>query len=139
MGFIKEFKEFALKGNMIDLAIGVVIGTAFNKVVSSLVGDIFMPLLGALLGSKDFSNLSLTISPPKALLDPIEIKYGLFINTMIDFVIISFAVFVVIKSLNKLKKQKPEEIHKKTCPECLLEIPSKAKKCGYCCSTISSN
>ena len=139
MGFIKEFKEFALKGNMIDLAIGVVIGTAFNKVVSSLVSDIFMPLLGALLGSKDFSDLSITITPPKTLIDPIEIKYGLFINSIIDFVIVSLAIFIVIKTLNKLKKQKINDCQKKSCPECLLEIPSNAKKCGYCCSQLSGS
>jgi large conductance mechanosensitive channel len=136
MGFIKEFKEFALKGNMIDLAIGVVIGTAFNKVVSSLVSDIIMPLFGLFAGFGDFSNLSLTIPTAIGLQKPIEIKYGLFINTMIDFIIISFAIFIVIKFMNKLKQEKTPDLKIQKCPECLLDIPLKAKKCGFCCSEL---
>ncbi len=136
MSFIKEFKEFALKGSMIDLAIGVVIGTAFNKLVSSIVTDLFMPIIGALMGFGDFSRLTLKINSPLKPNDIVEIKYGLFINSLIDFFIVSLAVFIVIKTLTSLKKQNSNNTQKQTCPECLLEIPVKAKKCGFCLSEL---
>lgn len=138
MSFIQEFKEFALKGNMIDLAIGVVIGTAFNKVVNSLVSDLIMPLLGFFAGFGDFSDLSIKFISPIGSHSPIEIKYGLFINSIIDFIIVSFAIFVVIKLMNKLRLEKTAQPVKQKCPECLLDIPLKAKKCGYCCSDLRS-
>jgi large conductance mechanosensitive channel len=136
MSFVKEFKEFALKGSMIDLAIGVVIGTAFNKLVSSIVTDLFMPIVGALMGFGDFSSLTLKINSPLKPNDIVEIKYGLFINSLIDFFIISLAVFIVIKTLTSLKKQNSNNTQKQTCPECLLEIPVKAKKCAFCLSEL---
>ncbi len=122
MGFIQEFKEFALKGNAIDLAVGIVIGTAFNKVVSSLVNDVIMPPIGLLLGGTDFSqlyiNLSDTVYP--TLSEAISagapvIKYGLFITTLIDFLIVALTIFLVIKLMNRLSKmrelEKLKEVH----------------------------
>lgn len=136
MSLIKEFKDFALKGNMIDLAIGIIVGTAFGKVVSSLVSDMLMPPIGLLIGGVDFSALSVKLSVPKTSLPPVEIKYGLFINTVIDFLIISFVIFMGIKFINKLRKPHKEEALTKICPECFMEVPVKAKKCGHCCSHL---
>lgn len=136
MGLAKEFKEFALKGNMVDLAIGVIIGTAFGKIVSSLVSDVLMPPLGLLLGGVDFSDLTLKLSLPGSTGQPVEIKYGLFMNAMIDFFIIAFVIFLVIKAMNKLRPPVSPPQLTKECPECLMEVPVKAKKCGHCCSLL---
>jgi large conductance mechanosensitive channel len=106
MGMLKEFKEFALKGNVMDMAVGVVIGAAFGKIVSSLLDNIMMPVLGLFTGKVDFSKQKWPITDP---LDsgkpPIEVKYGAFINTVIDFVIVAFAIFLVVKLMNTLKKK----------------------------------
>jgi large conductance mechanosensitive channel len=138
MSWVKEIKEFALKGNMVDLAIGVIIGTAFGKVVSSLVSDILMPPIGMLLGGVDFSALSLKLSLPGSTSAPIEVKYGLFINTLIDFLIIAVVIFLVMKGMNKLRiiPAKASLPVTKNCPECLMEVPIDAKKCGHCCSPL---
>lgn len=133
MSLIKEFKEFALKGNMVDLAIGVIIGGVFGKLVSSLVSDILMPPIGMLLGGVDFSALSIKIG---SVTPPVEIRYGAFINTLIDFLIVSFVIFVVIKAMNKLRPAPAKPVTTKTCAECLMEVPAQAKKCGHCCSVL---
>lgn len=104
MSFIQEFKAFAIKGNVVDMAIGVIVGIAFGKIVSSLVADIFLPILSVLLGNIDFSKLSIILSVRE---HPIELRYGLFLNTVIDFFIIALCLFWVVKAINKLKK--PEE------------------------------
>jgi len=106
MSFASEFKEFAMKGNVIDLAVGVVIGAAFGKIVSSLVGDVVMPLLSPLIGSINFSDLSLRIATDAAG-KPVLLKYGLFLQTCIEFLIIAFAIFIVIKGINRLKRPHP--------------------------------
>jgi large conductance mechanosensitive channel len=108
MSFVKEFKEFAVKGNMIDMAVGIIIGAAFGKVVSSLVSDLFMPPLGYLIGGVDFSDLAValpTIIEGKA---PVLIAYGKFIQTLLDFFIVAFAIFVVVKGINRLKRKEAE-------------------------------
>ncbi|MBT4850194.1 large-conductance mechanosensitive channel protein MscL [Candidatus Parcubacteria bacterium] len=102
---LKEFKKFALKGNVMDMAVGIIIGAAFGKIVSSFVADIIMPPIGILLGGVDFSNLSITLKEASEGVEAVTLKYGLFINTIIDFVIIAFAIFIVIKQINKLKKK----------------------------------
>jgi len=112
---LKEFKEFAIKGNVIDMAVGIVIGTAFGKIVSSFVSDIIMPPIGVLTGGVDFSNLVITLKKASEGIEAVTINYGMFINTVIDFAIIAFAIFMVIKQLNRLKKKeeaKPEEAPK---------------------------
>jgi large conductance mechanosensitive channel len=134
----KEFKEFALKGNMVDLAIGVVIGAAFGKVVSSFVSDIIMPPIGLLLGGVDFSSLSFKMESPIKAGEPVEIKYGVFLNTIIDFLIIALVIFLVIKFMNRLRQAKEESPTTKPCPECLMDVPVKAKKCGHCCSSLQT-
>lgn len=108
MSMIKEFKEFAMRGNVVDMAVGIIIGGAFGKIVSSFVADVIMPPIGVLLGGVDFSNLSLTIKEGAEGVAPVVIKYGAFINTVIDFIIIAFAIFMAIKAMNSLKKKQEE-------------------------------
>lgn len=129
---LKEFHSFIQRGNVIDLAVGIILGVSFQKIVSTLVNNVLMPPVGVLLGGADFSDLSLTIK--KASLDTpaVTIGYGLFINTIIDFLIISLVVFFIVKFVNALYRKKPAEKSKKNCPECLMEIPKKAKRCGHC-------
>jgi len=133
MGMLKEFKEFAMKGNVIDMAVGIIIGAAFGKIVSSLVSDLLMPPIGVLLGNVDFSSLAVTLREKTATAPAVTLKYGVFINTVIDFLIVAFAIFVVIKQLNRLKKpEAPAEPTTKDCPRCLMSIPIKATRCGHC-------
>lgn len=105
----KEFKEFAVKGNVVDMAVGIIIGTAFGKIVSSFVADVIMPPIGLLLGKVDFSNLSIVLQKATEGAEAVTLNYGIFINTVIDFVIVAFAIFVVIKQLNKFKKKEEEK------------------------------
>jgi len=100
---LKEFKEFAMRGNVIDMAVGIIIGAAFGRIVSSFVNDVVMPPIGVLVGGLDFSNLSLTLGETEA-----EVNYGLFINNVIDFVIVAFVIFIVIKSMNSMKRKQEE-------------------------------
>lgn len=132
MTMIEEFKKFALRGNVVDLAVGVVIGVAFGKVVNSLVNDIIMPPIGALLGGIDFNRLAITLHPATETSEAVLIRYGSFITTGVDFLIIAFAIFMMIKIMNKILPPPTEEPKTKECPECLMSIPVKAKKCAYC-------
>ena len=109
MGLLKEFKEFAVKGNAMDMAVGIIIGAAFNKIVSSLVNDVIMPPIGLILGGTDFQKLELvlkkaTVSASGEALPAVTLRYGLFINTVIDFLIVAFTIFVVIKAVNRLTR-----------------------------------
>jgi len=130
MGFIQEFKEFAVKGNVIDLAVGVVIGAAFGKIVSSLVDDIVMPPIGYVLKGVDFSKMAYTFGEGP---DAAQIKYGQFINNCLHFLIVALAIFIVIKQFNRLKK-KPQELPPSTkkCAFCKEAIAVDAIKCKYC-------
>ena len=105
MSIIKEFKEFAVKGNAIDMAVGIVIGAAFGKIVSSLVTDVIMPPLGMLVGGVDFSNLAVTLKAATATQPAVTLKYGLFMNNVIDFLIVAFSIFLVVKGVNHLKRK----------------------------------
>jgi large conductance mechanosensitive channel len=135
--FFKEFRDFAMRGNVVDMAVGIIIGAAFGKIVSSLVADVLMPPIGILLGNVDFSSLAITL---KTAADgtAVTIGYGKFINTIIDFVIVAFAIFVVISQLNKLKKAPPPPAapNTKDCSFCLSAIPIKATRCPHCTSQI---
>jgi large conductance mechanosensitive channel len=143
---LKEFKEFALRGNVVDLAIGIVIGGAFGKIVSSFVGDILMPPIGLLLGNVDFSNLFVNLSGGRyeSLAAAQEagaatINYGLFISTVIDFVIVAFAMFLLVRQINRLQREEDEEPAEPTtkeCPHCLSEIPIGATRCPHCTSEL---
>ena len=121
MSFIKEFKEFAIKGNVTDLAIGVIIGGAFGKIVTSLVNDIIMPPIGYLLGGVDFSNLKLVIKESSGYIASISINYGIFLNTVIDFLIVSWVIFIIIKQINKYDK-KESQVKKKEINQELLVL-----------------
>jgi large conductance mechanosensitive channel len=137
MGMLKEFKDFALKGNVVDMAVGIIIGAAFGKIVSSLVADVLMPPFGVLMGNADFSSLVITLREAHDKVPAVTIRYGVFINTVIDFLIVSFAIFLVIKQMNRL--QKPEAAAAPTtkeCPYCLMSIPIQAGRCGHCTSAL---
>lgn len=133
---LKEFKEFAIKGNVIDLAVGVVIGSAFGKIVSSLVSDIIMPPLGLLLGNIDFSKKVFILKPETLSLPAITMNYGLFINNCIDFIIVAFSIFIIIKQINRFKRKETASQNTKECPFCISTVPTKATKCSSCGSTI---
>lgn len=109
MGMMKEFKDFAMKGNVLDMAIGIIIGAAFGKIVSSFVADVIMPPIGILVGGVDFSNLSLVLKEATETAEAVTINYGTFLNTVIDFVIIAFAIFMVVKGINSAKKKEEEK------------------------------
>lgn len=108
MGMVKEFREFAVKGNVVDMAVGIIIGAAFGKIVSSLVGDVIMPPIGVLIGGVDFSGLAVTVKEAAGEVPAVVISYGKFIQTVIDFTIIAFAIFMVVKVINSLKRKEEE-------------------------------
>jgi len=139
---LKEFKAFAMQGNVLDMAIGIIIGAAFGKIVSSLVGDVLMPPIGLLLGNVDFSSLFINLSgqsyaslaEAKAAGAP-AVSYGLFINTVIDFIVVAFVIFLLVKQVNRLKAKPapaPAVPTTKDCPYCLSTIPIKASRCAHC-------
>ena len=140
---LKEFKEFAMRGSVLDLAVGVIIGAAFGKVVSSLVDDILMPPIGRLIGKVDFSQLFISLDGThydswKAAKDAgAALSYGNFINTIINFLIVAFAIFLVVRSVNRwMPKPPPPPPSTKDCPQCAMPIPLAAKKCGHCTSGV---
>jgi large conductance mechanosensitive channel len=147
---LKEFKEFAMRGNVVDMAVGIIIGAAFGTIIKSLVSDVIMPPIGLLLGNVDFANLfavlreGATAGPYASLADAqaagaVSINYGVFINTIISFVIVAFAVFLIIRWLNNLKRKEEApaaEPTTKECPHCLSAIPIKATRCAFCTSTL---
>ena len=143
---LKEFKEFAMRGNVLDMAIGIIIGGAFGKIISSLVGDVLMPPIGKLMGNLDFSNLFLALNGQayeslKAAKDAgaPTINYGLFLNTVIDFIIVAFAIFMLVRQINRLKKEAPPAAPTtKECPYCLTPIPLKATRCASCTSEVKA-
>lgn len=137
MGMMKEFKEFAMRGNVVDMAVGIIIGGAFGKIVSSLVNDVIMPPIGLLLGNVDFSELAVTLREASADTAAVTIKYGLFINTILDFIIVAFAIFMMIKQMNRFKKEAPAAAPTtKDCPKCFTAIPIKATRCPNCTSEL---
>ncbi len=115
MGMAQEFKAFAMRGNVVDMAVGIILGGAFGKIVSSFVGDVLMPPIGLLLGGVDFSNLAVTLKEATADAEAVTVKYGVFVNTVLDFLIVAFAIFMVIKLMNAAKKK--EEAAPKPPPE----------------------
>jgi len=146
----KEFKEFAMKGNVIDMAVGIIIGAAFGTIIKSLVDDVLMPPIGLLLGNVDFSNLFLTIKEGKVAAPyaslaaakqagAVTVNIGIFINTIISFLIIAFSVFLIIKNVNRFRKESPPpDPTTKDCPFCVSVIPIKATKCPYCTSDLTT-
>lgn len=142
---LKEFREFAMRGNVVDLAIGIILGTAFGKIVSSLVEDVVMPPIGLLLRGVNFTNLYLNLSGQTyASLDEATkagapvIKYGVFLNTIVNFVIVAFVLFLIIRQMNRLRREKPAEATTRPCPYCLTEVPKGATRCAFCTSDLKA-
>jgi large conductance mechanosensitive channel len=141
---LKEFKEFITRGNVLDLAVAVIIGAAFGRIITALVDGIIMPPIGMLLGNVDFSNLFIDLSGarPISLADaqakglPV-IAYGFFFNEIVTFLIIAFVVFLIIKAVNKAKREEPAAATTKDCPYCLSAIPTAATRCAACCSDLA--
>jgi len=148
----KEFREFAMRGNVIDMAVGIVIGAAFGTIVKSFVADVLMPPIGLAMGGVDFSNLFLVLKQGAEVAGPyaaltaaqeagaVTINYGAFINTLISFIIIAFALFLVIKSMNSMKREEPAAPAAPTtkdCPKCCTSIPIKATRCPHCTSDLA--
>lgn len=138
MSLIQEFKSFALRGNVVDMAVGIIIGASFGKIVSSLVNDLLMPPIGLAIGGMDFSTLAITIREAAAGRAAVVIRYGMFINVIVDFLIVAFAMFLIIQMMNRmLKKQETAPAATtKECPECLMPIPLNAKRCGHCTAAL---
>lgn len=147
MGLVKEFREFAMRGNVMDMAVGIVIGVAFGKIISSFVNDVLMPPIGMLLGNVDFSQLAITLreavaadpATGVAAVEAVTVRYGSFINTVLDFIIVAFCIFMVIKGMNRLKREKAAPAAAPTtkdCPKCCSSIPIKASRCPHCTSEI---
>ncbi len=144
---LKEFKEFVLRGNVVDMAVGIIIGTAFGRIITSLVNDILMPPIGLLLGRVDFSNLFISLSGRYASLAEAQaagaptINYGLFINTMLDFIIVALVIFLLVRQVNRLRRPAPAapaEPTTRECPYCLSTIPLKATRCPHCTSQLET-
>jgi large conductance mechanosensitive channel len=150
---LKEFKDFALRGNVLDMAVGIIIGAAFGTIVNSLVNDVIMPPIGLLLGGVDFANFFILLKagspagPYASLADAqaasaVTMNYGLFINAVISFLIVAFVIFLLIRNVNRLKRQEeapPAEPTTKGCPYCLSTIPIKATRCAYCTSELPAS
>jgi len=147
---LKEFKEFVLRGNVVDMAVGIIIGAAFGTIVTSLVNDVIMPPIGLLLGGVDFSNLFILLkagspaAPYPSLADAqaagaVTINYGVFINAVISFLIVAFVIFLLIRSINRMRREEeapPPEPTTKECPYCLSTISIKATRCAHCTSEL---
>ena len=144
---LKEFKEFAMRGNVIDMAVGIIIGAAFGTIIGTMVSDVLMPPIGLLLGNVDFSNLFVVlkdgkIAGPYATVaaakgaGAVTLNYGLFLNTVVNFLIVAFAIFFLIRGMNALKKKEAAQPTTKECPHCLSTIPIKATRCGHCTSEL---
>jgi large conductance mechanosensitive channel len=145
---LKEFKEFAMRGSVVDLAVGVMIGAAFGKIVSSLVDDVMMPPIGQLVGKVDFSGLFISLSgrhfdsiaAAKAAIPPgATLNYGIFINNVINFLIVAFAVFLVVQQVNRWTRKPAPAVAPMTkdCPQCAMAIPLAAKRCGHCTTQLA--
>jgi len=142
---LKEFKEFAMRGNVLDMAVGIIIGAAFGKIVTSFVEDVMMPPLGRLIGHVDFSNMFISLNGQHY--DSIEaakkagaaLSYGMFLNTIINFLIVAFAVFLLVRMVNRwtTKPAPPAAPTAKDCPQCAMSIPIQAKRCGHCTAQLA--
>ncbi|HKN01703.1 MAG TPA: large conductance mechanosensitive channel protein MscL [Candidatus Binataceae bacterium] len=145
MSMLSDFKQFAIKGNVVDLAVGFVLGAAFGKITTSLVSDVIMPLIGFVLGKVDFSNLYLnlsgkafpTLAVAKAAGAPV-IAYGAFVNTVLDFLIVAFAMFMLVQQVARIASPPAAPVKDKDCPFCLSKIPIGATKCAHCASELKA-
>ncbi len=136
----QEFKKFAMKGNVLDMAVGIIIGAAFGGIIKSMVNDVIMPPIGLLLGGIDFSSFAFVLKEAQGETPAVLLGYGTFINTVINFLIVAFAIFMVIRGFNAAKKKEeeaPPAPTAKDCPECLMSIPINAKRCGHCTAVLA--
>jgi len=135
---LREFKEFAMRGNVVDMAVGVIIGAGFGKIVSSFISDVLMPPLGILMGNADFSDYLITLKAATDGVKAVTLNYGKFVTSVLDFLILAFAVFMLIRVMNKLKRPAaaPATAPEKTCPECKMPVPEGARRCGHCTQPI---
>jgi len=139
MGLIKEFREFAVKGNVIDMAVGIIIGAAFTGVVTSLVNDVVMPPIGVLVKGVDFSSYGVVLKPAEGETPAVMLAYGKFINALINFTIVAFVVFLLVKQINRLKRAAPPPApNTKECPYCASAIAIKAVRCPNCTSQLEA-
>ena len=148
MGLVKEFRDFVVKGNVMDLAVAVIIGAAFGKIIDSLVKDILMPPLGLALGGVDFTNHFLTLKGPKfatlaeaQAAGAVTLNYGVFLNTIVSLLIVGFAIFAIVRRLNAMREKEAPAVvvvTTRACPECLSDIPLEAKRCKYCAVTVGT-
>ena len=146
MGMIREFKEFAVKGSVVDMAVGIIIGGAFTPIVRSLVGDVIMPPIGLALGDTDFSELKLVLreaeEDPFGAVEPeVAIAYGQFLNQVFTFLVVAWAVFLLVKGVNRMRRKEEAPAPEPTtrdCPYCLLSVPRAATRCGHCSSEIAA-
>ncbi|MCL4106171.1 UNVERIFIED_CONTAM: hypothetical protein GTU68_058477 [Idotea baltica] len=139
---LQEFKKFAMRGNVVDMAVGIIIGGAFGTIVKSLVADVIMPPVGLLLGGVDFSDLFVTLKVAAQEAGAVTISYGIFINAVISFLIVAFAVFLLIQSINKMQAEEeaePEEVTTKDCTFCMTAIPLAATRCPNCTSEVAAS
>ncbi len=135
MKVFKEFKEFAMRGNVVDMAVGVVIGAAFGRIVTSFLNDVLMPPLGVLTGGVDFTQHKIVLKAADGAAKAVTLNYGAFITAVLDFTIVSFSVFMLVKGMNALKRELPAPPAiptEKSCPECLMSVPLRATRCGHC-------
>jgi large conductance mechanosensitive channel len=140
MSMVQEFKKFVMRGNVLDMAVGIIIGASFGGIVSSLVADMIMPPIGILLGGIDFSSFAFTLKEATPEGPAVLIKYGVFLNTVINFIIVAFAIFMLIRGFNKIQKAEqaaPAAPTTRDCPECLMAVPIAAKRCGHCTAVIT--
>ena len=135
-GMLKEFKEFAMRGNVLDLAVGIIIGGAFGTVVKSLVDDVIMPPIGLALGNVDFSNIFLLLKEGPKAAGAVTVNLGLFINSIIAFLIVAFAVFLIVRAANRMRPAEVPAVTTKDCPHCRMAIPVGATRCPHCTSEL---
>ena len=138
MKILKEFKTFAMKGNVMDMAVGVVIGGAFGRIVTSFLNDVMMPPLGMLTGGVDFTEHRLTLKAAEGAAKAVTVNYGAFITAVVDFSVVAFVVFMLVKGMNTLKREEPVAPSEKKCTECLMTIPLRATRCGHCAQPQSA-
>lgn len=133
----EQFKEYAVRGNVVDIAVGIMIGAGFGKIITSFVEDLFLPLLSLITGGLNLRDKLITLQPATETAKAVTVNYGIFLMTLIDFLVIAFAVFLLVRAMINLKKQRGgAAATTKDCPECMMPIPLQARRCGHCTSAI---
>lgn len=134
MRFFEKFKKFIARGDAVDMAVGLTVGASFTKIVDVLVGNVIMPPIGLLLGGIDFSSFRIVLKPERDGIPAVSIDYGLFLTTLINFLIVAAAIFILIQTISKIYRKEAPSAHTKSCRECKMSIPIDARRCGHCTS-----